>query len=182
VKILGIDPGIHGGLAVVSVENETVPVLVDAIDIPAIGVGAKERVDALAIRGWIQSHQPAHAVIERAGSMPKQGVASSYKYGRAVGAIEATLALCTIPCTIVEPSVWKKFHGLRGSDKELSRQHALQRFPAAHALLARRKDHGRAEAALIALWSALMNAQPMRIISADERLAEKSVRMNKRKI
>jgi crossover junction endodeoxyribonuclease RuvC len=97
-------------------------------------------------------------MVARAGTtaigVAKQGVASSYKYGRAVGAIEATLVLCTIPCTILEPSVWKKFHGLRGKDKELSRQHALQKFPAAHALLARRKDHGRAEAALIALYGA----------------------------
>jgi hypothetical protein len=36
-------------------------------------------------------------------------------------------------------------------DKEIARQRALQLFPAAHALLARKKDHQRAEAALIAL-------------------------------
>ena len=54
-------------------------------------------------------------------------------------------------CAIVEPTAWKKFHQLRGGDKESARQRALQLFPAAHALLARKKDHGRAEAALIAL-------------------------------
>ena len=53
--------------------------------------------------------------------------------------------------TIIEPTAWKRFHQLRGGDKEASRQRALQLFPSAHAhaLLARRKDHGRAEAALI---------------------------------
>jgi hypothetical protein len=61
---------------------------------------------------------------------------------------------CAIPLTIIEPSAWKKFHGLRGKDKELSRQRALQLFPAAHALLAHKKDHGKAEAALIALSGA----------------------------
>jgi crossover junction endodeoxyribonuclease RuvC len=81
--------------------------------------------------------------------MPKQGASSGY--GRAVGAIEAVLSCCEIPMTIVEPTAWKKFHQLRGSDKEARRQRALQLFPSAHALLARRKDHGRAEAALIAL-------------------------------
>jgi crossover junction endodeoxyribonuclease RuvC len=56
--------------------------------------------------------------------------------------------------TIIEPSSWKKFHGLRGKDKEGSRQRALMLFPSAHALLARKLDHGRAEAALIALtWN-----------------------------
>ena len=83
--------------------------------------------------------------------MPKQGASSGFKYGRAVGAIEAVMACCAIPLTIVEPSIWKKFHALRGGDKEAGRQRALQLFPTAHALLARKKDHGRAEAALIAL-------------------------------
>jgi len=64
------------------------------------------------------------------------------------------IACCAIPLTIVEPSIWKKFHTLRGGDKEAGRQRALQLFPSAHALLARKKDHGRAEAALIALAGA----------------------------
>jgi len=56
--------------------------------------------------------------------------------------------------TIVEPAQWKKFHHLRGGDKEGARQRALQLFPAAHALLARKKDHQRGESALIALYGA----------------------------
>jgi Holliday junction resolvasome RuvABC endonuclease subunit len=151
MKILGIDPGVRGGLAVIEIHDGTAPRLVDAIDIPVAGVGAKERVDALAIRAWITTHHPDHAVIERAQAMPKQGASSGFKYGRAVGAIEATLACCEIPVTVVEPSTWKKFHQLRGGDKEAGRQRALQLSPAAHALLARKKDHGRGEAALIAL-------------------------------
>jgi len=149
--ILGVDPGIRGGLAIVSVDADTIPHLIDAIDIPVTGVGAKERVDVLAIRNWIAQHAPQHALIERAQAMPKQGASSGFKYGRAVGAIEAVIACCAIPLRIVEPSMWKKFHALRGGDKEAGRQRALQLFPTAHELLARKKDHGRAEAALIAL-------------------------------
>jgi crossover junction endodeoxyribonuclease RuvC len=151
MKILGIDPGIRGGLAIVVINDGAAPQFIDAIDVPVAGVGAKERVDVLAIRTWIQTHHPDHAVIERAQAMPKQGSSSGFKYGRAVGAIEATLACCEIPMTVIEPTAWKKFHGLRGSDKEAGRQRALQLFPSAHALLARKKDHGRGEAALIAL-------------------------------
>jgi hypothetical protein len=40
---------------------------------------------------------------------------------------------------------------LHGGDKEGARQRALMLFPAAHSLLARKMDHGRGEAALIAL-------------------------------
>ena len=151
VKILGIDPGVCGGLALVEINDGATPVLVDAIDIPVTGVGAKERVDALAIRAWIRAHAPDHAAIERAQAWPEQGRSGAFKYGRAVGALEAVLACCEIPMTVIEPTAWKKFHHLRGSDKEAGRQRALQLFPAAHALLARKKDHGRGEAALIAL-------------------------------
>jgi crossover junction endodeoxyribonuclease RuvC len=155
VNILGVDPGIRGGLAIVSIDaNGAAPQLIDAIDIPVNGVGAKERVDVLAIRSWIERHAPQHALIERAQAMPKQGSSSGFKYGRAVGAIEAAIALCGIPVTMVEPSVWKKFHKLHGKDKEGSRQRALQLFPEAHALLARKLDHGRAEAGLLALYGA----------------------------
>jgi crossover junction endodeoxyribonuclease RuvC len=152
VKILGIDPGVRGGLAIIMMMNDgAAPRLIDAIDIPVTGTGAKERVDVLAIRTWIQTHAPDHAAIERAQAWPEQGRSGAFKYGRAVGAIEAVLACCEIPMTVIEPTAWKKFHQLRGGDKEAGRQRALQLFPAAHTLLARKKDHGRGEAALIAL-------------------------------
>jgi hypothetical protein len=46
---LGIDPGVHGGLAVVEITNGAAPILVECIDTPVIGTGAKERVDSAAI-------------------------------------------------------------------------------------------------------------------------------------
>jgi hypothetical protein len=78
------------------------------------------------------------------------------------GAMKSTLTTAdlsrlerrNIPVEIVEPSVWKRFWRLPGKDKESARQKALQLFPAAHAALARKKDHGRAEASLIALYGA----------------------------
>ena len=93
----------------------------------------------------------AGLVQRRAGSMPKQNVASTFKYARAVGSLETVVACSDIPYSIIEPAVWKKLHHLPGKDKEAARQRALQLFPAAHALFARKKDHQRAEAALIAL-------------------------------
>jgi crossover junction endodeoxyribonuclease RuvC len=154
MRVLGVDPGISGGLAVVEITDGAAPALVEGIDIPVVGTGAKERVDVTAIRNFIDRHKPVRALIERAQAMPKQGSSSGFKYGRAVGAIEAAIVLSGIPVTIVEPSVWKRFWRLPGKDKESSRQQALQLFPAAHAALARKKDHGRAEASLIALFGA----------------------------
>jgi crossover junction endodeoxyribonuclease RuvC len=154
MKILGVDPGVRGGIAIVEIADGSAPQLIDAADIPTVGIGAKERVDATALASWVKLHAPTHAFIERAQAMPKQGASSGFKFGRATGSIEATIETCCIPLTIVEPAAWKKFHQLRGGDKESGRQRALQLFPAAHALLARKRDHGRGEAALIALFGA----------------------------
>jgi Holliday junction resolvasome RuvABC endonuclease subunit len=121
MKILGVDPGIHGGLAIVDlVDGAPGARVVDAIDIPTVGLGVKERVDVAAVRDFIAKHGPQHALIERAQAMPNQGASSGFKYGRAVGAIEAAIVCSGIPLTIIEPTAWKKFHGLRGGDKVLS--------------------------------------------------------------
>jgi crossover junction endodeoxyribonuclease RuvC len=152
--ILGIDPGIRGGLSILVIEDGTAPQLVDAIDIPVAGTAAKERVDPIAIRNWLATHRPVHAFIERAQSYPKQGISSAFKYGAAYGSLLATITLCEIPLTIVEPSLWKKHFHLRGKDKEAARQKGLELFPAGHGLLALRKHHGRAESALVALYGA----------------------------
>jgi crossover junction endodeoxyribonuclease RuvC len=149
--VCGIDPGIRGGLAIVNDVNG-IGALRDTIDIPTIGDKARERVDVLTVRVWIERHRPDFALIERAQAMPRQGASSGFKYGRAVGALEAAVMLCGVPLEIIEPTAWKRFWKLPPKDKERSRQRALELFPAAHALLARKLDHGRAEAALIAVF------------------------------
>src|SRR5262245_15041936 len=95
-RVLGVDPGIHGGLAIVEF-SENGPRLLAAIDVPVIGTVAKERVDAIALQQWLLEHGPQHAFIERAQAMPKQGASSGFKYGRATGAIEAVIAANAVP-------------------------------------------------------------------------------------
>src|SRR5262245_38163622 len=114
MKVLGIDPGISGGLAVIEIADGAAPALAECTDIPVVGTGAKERVDVAAIHNFIDRHKPGRALIERAQAMPKQGASSGFKYGRAAGAIEATIALCSIPVEIVEPSAWKRHWHLPG--------------------------------------------------------------------
>jgi crossover junction endodeoxyribonuclease RuvC len=145
MNILGIDPGIRGGLAIVN-DGNGIGRLLDATDIPTVGDGAKERVDVAAVRDWLQHHKPAFALIERAQAMPRQGASGGFKSDRATG------ALCATPLEIIEPTARKTFWKLPPKGKERSWQRALELFPAAHGLLARKLDHGRAEAALIALY------------------------------
>src|SRR5262249_32898644 len=85
--------------------------------------------------------------------MPRQGVASAFKYGRAVGTIEAVVACCQISLRVIEPSVWKRAFHL-SPDKEASRQLAAQIFPFAHDLLNLKCHHQRTEAILLALYTA----------------------------
>jgi hypothetical protein len=155
MRILGIDPGVHGGLAVVSFPDPKGgrKILIDAIDIPVVGLKAKERVDVSSLIRWVKDCAVDYAVIERAQAMPAQGASSGFKYGRATGAIEAAVECMCIPVTIIEASAWKKFHNLLGhrNEKEPSRQRALEIFRGAEQL-ARKKDHGRAEAALMAIY------------------------------
>jgi crossover junction endodeoxyribonuclease RuvC len=131
MKICGVDPGVHGALAIVTITDSAAPTLVDVLDVPVIGTGAKERVNTVLVWDWLTQHNPDHALIERAGSMPKQGVASTFKYARAVGSLETVIACRDIPYSLIEPGVWKRHHHLRGGDKEAARQRALQLFPKA---------------------------------------------------
>jgi crossover junction endodeoxyribonuclease RuvC len=149
-RYLGIDPGHSGALAVVETIGG-IPVLLDAIDMPVIGANAKARVDVIAAAEWIAKHAPSTAYVERAQAFPGQGASSGFLYGRSVGAIETVVSLCRVPLVLVEAAAWKKKLHLPGKDKELARQRALQMFPRQHALLALKKWHGRAEAALIVI-------------------------------
>ena len=79
--------------------------------------------------------------------MPGQGVASTFKFGRAVGAIDAVADMMFGVWHIVSPQRWKKSMGVT-QDKMKSLNLARELWP--NAPLSRMKDHGRAEALLIA--------------------------------
>lgn len=158
IVTLGIDPGLSGGLALVS-GGGGVARLLDCIDVPTVGSGSKRRVDALAVMQFIRRHPPDFGLIERGQAMPDQGSSSGFNYGRAIGALETCMVGLLIPHETCESRAWKKANGLAGSDKELSRQRAIRLFPDGHHFFARKLDHNRAESALIA-WYALQLRLP----------------------
>lgn len=87
--------------------------------------------------------------IEDVHSMPKQGVSSTFKFGMAVGAIQAIVELTRAPWVIVRPQRWKKDMGVT-AQKSTSLDLARHIWPIAP--LKRVKDHGVAEALLLAEW------------------------------
>lgn len=154
--VLGVDPGLSGGLALVEGGGGGTPVLLDCIDVPTFGLDAKRRVNVILVMEFIRRHPPHFALIERGQAMPDQGASSGFIYGRAIGALEACMTGLLIPNDICEPRAWKKAHGLKGSNKELSRQRAIRIFPDSQHFFARKKDHNRAESALIAWYGLLL--------------------------
>lgn len=133
--ILGIDPGAAGAIARIGGE-------VAVWDMPAT---AKDLVDLLV---QFKPHETV-AFVEQAQSMPGQGISSTFKYGVGFGTILGALAALGIPHRLVTPSTWKRQMGI-DKDKGRARGLAQQLFPTAP--LSRIKDHGRAEALLIAEW------------------------------
>lgn len=154
MRVLGIDPGLTGGLAVVEASPSGIR-LVRAGDIETSGEKWKRRVQTSAVLAFLQDTKPDQAFIERAQAMPDQGASSGFVYGRAVGALETCVEGMQVPLTVIEVTAWKKAHSLKGGDKENSRQRALWLFPGT-GVFERKMDHGRAEAALIAWFGAML--------------------------
>jgi len=68
--------------------------------------------------------------------------------------MQGLLAGMGIEVTLVAPATWKRALGGLSSDKEKSRQRAIAEVHPDHVgLFARKKDHNRAEAYLMALYA-----------------------------
>ena len=144
--ILGIDPGLSGAMALLSIDDGA---LLTICDTPTVG----KTLNVYGVGSWLDahSHQIKHAVVEEVHAMPGQGVSSMFKFGFVTGAIHGALGAMLIPITTVPPSTWKRQMRLP-ADKDASRALAMRLFPRHHALFARKKDDGRAESALLAEW------------------------------
>ena len=144
--ILGIDPGASGAIAFYFTNAAD---RVSVKDMPTVD-GA---ISSALLADIIRCHGPCVAVIEAVGAMPGQGVSSMFNFGKAFGQAIGVVGALKIPAHFVTPGKWKKHYRL-SADKEECRARALQLFPACAEHFARKKDHGRAEAALIAKFGA----------------------------
>ena len=95
----------------------------------------------------VDPKEGAEICCELVHSMPNQGVASTFQFGRAVGVITAVCELTRYPLHMVRPQVWKKHFHLT-SDKDEALDCARMLWP--EAPLKRKKDINIAEALLIA--------------------------------
>mgnify|MGYP000013443805 CR=1 FL=1 len=152
--ILGIDPGLTGALALVGKGG-----LIDMQDMPvmprSVGGTVKSQVNAAGLhqllQEWVRGHDKNEFMvfIERVNAMPKQGSASTFSLGHTTGIIEGVICAYGLAHEMIQPHAWKKHFKLT-SDKDHARALAQRYYP--EAALSRKKDHGRAEAALIARY------------------------------
>jgi hypothetical protein len=144
--VMGIDPGMSGALAFYFTGY---PERVAVEDMPVVAGD----VDAVTLAKRIAAMAPDLVFLERVGAMPGQGVSSTFKFGRSYGVALGVIGAAAIPLHLVTPAKWKG-HLRLSSDKEQARAMALRLFPACGEHFKRKKDHGRAEAALIARYGA----------------------------
>jgi hypothetical protein len=149
--VLGVDPGLTGAVAFLSLRDFT---LCGVKDLPFIGKDLSA-VGLASLLGERPELHLYHAFVEKSQSFPRQGVASAFRYGTGYGIIQGVLGTLSAPYTLVPPTKWKADLRLSGKDKDASRKLASERWPDHAHLFARKKDDGRAEAALIALYGAL---------------------------
>lgn len=157
----GIDPGLSGAVATL-VDGEPGPIL----DMPVADFGKGREVDAFRLADFVRQQRAAHpgasfaAVVERiqarpmrdANGNPQEGGKARNSLAEGFGQLKATFRVLGVPLAIVEPAVWKRHMGLLKQGKDASRVLALRRFPSVAPHLARKKDNGRSDALLIALW------------------------------
>lgn len=159
----GIDPGLEGAVGTL-IDGEPGPIL----DIPTFHNGTANEVDAMVLAEFMREMRRNHpgayhsVCIERVRAMPNKqmpgqaprtmGAQSSFNFGDGFGQVKAVCRVLGLPLVFVEAQGWKRYMGLLGTEKDAARLLAIRRFPSAEPLLRRKKDSGRADALLIALW------------------------------
>jgi len=110
MTVIGIDPGLSGGLAVLDGANA--PAL---LIMPTMGT-ERPQIDEAALRTWLedlllqarQRSQALTAYVESVSAMPKQGVASMFTFGCGYGLVRGILCGLRIPYRLVKPQEWQR--------------------------------------------------------------------------
>jgi hypothetical protein len=156
MKYIGIDPGLHGAMALIdgeSISTQPIPIITG-------GKGARDQYALVAIRNWLLMCKKLGGIfvtVEKQQPLPPRfgGGIANYRRGSAMGWIWMLTALA-IPYQLVSPRVWQKaMHvGIPGSDtKQRSILAAQQLFPSVdlrRTEKSRKLDDGIADALLLA--------------------------------
>ncbi len=126
---LGVDPGLHGGLAILddtgyALGAWVMPLIGREID----GPGIVRLLDAVVEPAV--GHHLALAAIEHVGAMPGQGVTSMFTFGAGWGLVRGILLARGLSTQLVRPMLWKRavLAGLP-HDKDGALRYCTNRWP-----------------------------------------------------
>lgn len=143
MRAVGIDPGKEGAIVIIDDPGT----LVAIADMPI----AAGELDGRAFAELLMDAQPISRVfIEKVHSMPKQGVASTWRFAQNYGGLIHVLQAGEIPFERVPPQKWKASFSLNGKPKDAARALCSEMWPEAASDFRLVKHGGRADAALIA--------------------------------
>lgn len=156
---IGIDPGQAGGIAVMTGSTGQMSVIPTPlagkdIDVGRLAEWLYDRVD------YMDEVDPV-AYLEKVSAMPKQGVASTFKFGTNYGIIIGVLGTIQIPYYLVTPQAWKKdvLMGLPWKNNKLAAVDYCRRAYPDISLLATPRSYvahsGMADALCIAVYASL---------------------------
>ena len=150
MKIIGIDPGLSGAIAIL--ENNKV---LNVFDMPVMSEGKKNKrqLNSALLSNLIKENignAEVAIVVEQVNAMPGQGVTSMFNFGQTFGAIKGICAALELPIFFVRPSKWKKHFDLINSSKDSSRTKVIEMYPKMSNLLSKKKDVNNSDAILIA--------------------------------
>ena len=153
MKIIGIDPGLSGAIAIL--ENKNVLKLFD-MPVMAEGKKNKKQINSAQlvniIKKNINKSDDIAVVVEQVNAMPGQGVTSMFNFGQTFGAIKGVCAALNLPIFFIRPSKWKKHFELINSSKDSSRTKVIEMYPSLSSQLSKKKDVNKSDAILIARY------------------------------
>jgi len=153
MKVLGIDPGLSGGIAFYDVSE------LHVFATPVFSViftknGKKKKRNEMDLKktvSLIQEFAPDIAILESVTARPGQGSTSMFRFGENLGQYEGILSGLHIPFFKIRPQKWKAAYSLH-SDKNDSLALARVLFPDNLKSFKLKKNDGMAEAALMAKY------------------------------
>ncbi|MDB9784531.1 crossover junction endodeoxyribonuclease RuvC [Pelagibacteraceae bacterium] len=151
MKIIGIDPGLSGGIAIL--ENSKIK---EIYDMPVMPEGKKNKRQLNSaqlvklIKDNIKVDEEVAIIVEQVNAMPGQGVTSMFNFGQTFGAIKGICAALGLPIFFVRPAKWKKHFELINSSKDASRTKVIEMYPSISDKLSKKKDVNKSDAILIA--------------------------------
>ena len=151
MRIIGIDPGLSGGIAILDDLK-----IFDIFDMPIMSEGKKNKnqLNSAQLVNIINKHilkkEDTYVIVEQVSAMPGQGVTSMFNFGQTFGSIKGICAALGLPIFYVRPAKWKKHFELINSSKDASRTKVIEMYPSISSRLSRKKDVNKADAILIA--------------------------------